>query len=73
MLTDTLILAVPVVLVLVGIALAKWDTRRWQAKCQAASRPPPVALFPQGAPRQYPPKDTRAGRAARRAKHGASQ
>lgn len=71
MTTDVLILAAPVVLVLgLGMAYAAWDTRHWEARCRAASRPQPVQLFPSGGRPLPPPLDVHAGRAARHARHG---
>lgn len=68
MLSDVLILAAPVVLVLVlGVALARWDTKHWERMCRENSRPVRVALFPSGAPTLAPPLDVQAGRSARRA------
>lgn len=71
MTTDVLILAAPVLLVIGGgLVWAAWDTRRWEARCRAASRPQPVTLFPSGGRPLAPPLDVHAGRAARRARHG---
>jgi hypothetical protein len=69
MLPDVVILAVPVLVIGVGAVIAAWDTKRWEARCRAAARPVPVTLFPHGGPTAYPPLDTSAGRAARRARH----
>lgn len=74
MLTDVVILAVPVVLVLVlGVVAAKWDARHWERMCRANSQPVRVRLFPEGAPRLYPPADVHAGRHARRSRAGGAQ
>lgn len=65
------ILAVPVLLVVaLGAIWAALDSRRWAARCRAASRPQPVQLFPSGTAPLAPVLDVHAGRAARRARHG---
>jgi hypothetical protein len=69
MMTDAVLLAVPVLVLGIGAVLAAWDTKRWEARCRAAARPVPVRLFPTGPEPLYPPLDTHAGRAARRARH----
>jgi hypothetical protein len=66
----TLILAVPVVVIALVGAVFRWESKRWEARCRAAARPTAVTLFPHGPQPLYPPLDTRAGRAARRARHG---
>lgn len=69
--SEALILVCPVVLVLgLGSVYAAWNTRRWEARCRAASRPQPVRLFPHGPERMYPPLDIHSARYARRARHG---
>lgn len=69
MLSEILILMAPVAaLAVLMLVWARWDTKRWEARTQGAARVS-VRLFPTGGPTAYPPLDTRAGRAARRARH----
>jgi hypothetical protein len=68
---EVVMLAVPVLLVLaLGAIWAAVDSRRWTARCRAASEPQPVELFPSGIEPLAPVLDVHAGRAARRARHG---
>lgn len=70
MLFNVLVLALPVVLVAVlGVAAARWDTKRWEARCRAESRPVRVQLFPDGPPLVSPRLDVQHGRAVRRDRH----
>jgi len=70
MMSEALILAAPVALLLVGLLWCHWDEKRWEARTRANSRPVNVRPFPHGMPTYTAPLDVHAGRAARRARHG---
>lgn len=70
MMSEILMLAAPVAVILAFLAWLYVDDKHWEARTRAAARPVTVRPFPNGVPRYTPPLDLAEGRAARRARHG---
>lgn len=68
MVSEALILAVPVVLLALGCLGLALDEKRWKTRARAAARPVPVRLRTT-LPPLPPVLDPRAARAARAARH----
>jgi len=73
MMSELLILAAPVALILAVVLWLGWEEKHWEARSRSAQRPVNVRPFPKGLPTYEPPLDVHRGRAARRARHGGAR